>query len=98
MARKFFVGGNFKMNPITREAKLALVKVLNEANLDPKTGELSSKCCNRDDRDTIARGHNCSSNALCDPVSRVHPPGYPSSSSELFLQRLGSIYWRDQVL
>jgi len=37
MARKFFVGGNFKMNPITREAKVALVKTLNEAKLDPNT-------------------------------------------------------------
>jgi len=37
MARKFFVGGNFKMNPITREAKIALVNMLNEAKLDPNT-------------------------------------------------------------
>ncbi|KAI0030549.1 triose phosphate isomerase [Vararia minispora EC-137] len=35
MARKFFVGGNFKMNPATREQKRALVKILNDANLDP---------------------------------------------------------------
>ncbi|EEB89844.1 hypothetical protein MPER_12017 [Moniliophthora perniciosa FA553] len=35
MTRKFFVGGNFKMNPTTREAKKALIKVLNEADLDP---------------------------------------------------------------
>ncbi|KAJ8462689.1 hypothetical protein ONZ51_g10740 [Trametes cubensis] len=35
MARKFFVGGNFKMNPTSREQKKALVKVLNEADLDP---------------------------------------------------------------
>jgi triosephosphate isomerase len=39
MTRQFFVGGNFKMNPATREAKRALVKVLNEATLDPNTGE-----------------------------------------------------------
>ncbi|KAI0266353.1 triose phosphate isomerase [Gloeopeniophorella convolvens] len=37
MTRQFFVGGNFKMNPATREAKRALVKTLNEANLDPQT-------------------------------------------------------------
>lgn len=37
MARKFFVGGNFKMNPVSREAKRALVKVINEAQLDPAT-------------------------------------------------------------
>ncbi|KAI0330658.1 triose phosphate isomerase [Cubamyces sp. BRFM 1775] len=35
MARKFFVGGNFKMNPTSREQKKTLVKVLNEADLDP---------------------------------------------------------------
>ncbi|KAI0826701.1 triose phosphate isomerase [Trametes gibbosa] len=34
MVRKFFVGGNFKMNPVTREQKKALVKVLNEADID----------------------------------------------------------------
>ncbi|KAL1941657.1 hypothetical protein VTO73DRAFT_7096 [Trametes versicolor] len=34
MGRQFFVGGNFKMNPVTREQKNALVKVLNEADID----------------------------------------------------------------
>ena len=38
MARKFFVGGNFKMNPTSREQKKTLVKVLNEADLDPNVG------------------------------------------------------------
>ncbi|KAL0958955.1 hypothetical protein HGRIS_014267 [Hohenbuehelia grisea] len=37
MARTFFVGGNFKMNPGSREQKQALVKLLNEAQLDPNT-------------------------------------------------------------
>ncbi|KAK7466389.1 triosephosphate isomerase [Stygiomarasmius scandens] len=37
MARQFFVGGNFKMNPSTLEAKAALVKMFNEAQLDPAT-------------------------------------------------------------
>ncbi|KZS90145.1 triose phosphate isomerase [Sistotremastrum niveocremeum HHB9708] len=36
MARKFFVGGNFKMNPTTVESKRALLKALNEATLDPE--------------------------------------------------------------
>jgi len=36
MTRQFFVGGNFKMNPASREAKRALVKILNDATLDPK--------------------------------------------------------------
>ncbi|RPD65405.1 triose phosphate isomerase [Lentinus tigrinus ALCF2SS1-7] len=34
MPRKFFVGGNFKMNPISLEEKRTLVKVLNEADVD----------------------------------------------------------------
>lgn len=38
MARQFFVGGNFKMNPASKEQKVALVKVLNEATIDPSTG------------------------------------------------------------
>lgn len=38
MARQFFVGGNFKLNPATIEAKNALVAVLNKAELDPATG------------------------------------------------------------
>jgi len=37
MPRQFFVGGNFKMNPGSREQKQALVKVLNEANIDGAT-------------------------------------------------------------
>jgi hypothetical protein len=42
MTRQFFVGGNFKMNPASREAKRALIKTLNDATLDPNTGEQSS--------------------------------------------------------
>ncbi|EIW75523.1 triose phosphate isomerase [Coniophora puteana RWD-64-598 SS2] len=37
MARKFFVGGNFKMNPGSLEAKKAIVNVLNKADVDPNT-------------------------------------------------------------
>ncbi|KAG6898231.1 hypothetical protein C0992_002245 [Termitomyces sp. T32_za158] len=37
MARQFFVGGNFKMNPNTHQQSLALVKTLNDAELDPAT-------------------------------------------------------------
>ncbi|KAI8986870.1 triose phosphate isomerase [Trametes punicea] len=35
MARKFFVGGNFKMNPTSQDQKRTIVKVLNEADIDP---------------------------------------------------------------
>jgi hypothetical protein len=38
MARQFFVGGNFKLNPASRSAKQALIKVLNEADLDSSIG------------------------------------------------------------
>jgi triosephosphate isomerase len=37
MNRQFFVGGNFKMNPVSRDAKQKLVKTLNDATLDPNT-------------------------------------------------------------
>jgi triosephosphate isomerase len=37
MPRQFFVGGNFKMNPANREQKRVLVKLLNEADIDPAT-------------------------------------------------------------
>ena len=39
MTRQFFVGGNFKMNPANREAKRGLIRTLNDATLDPNTGE-----------------------------------------------------------
>jgi len=37
MTRQFFVGGNFKMNPCSTQEKLALVKILNDADLDQST-------------------------------------------------------------
>ena len=39
MTRQFFVGGNFKMNPASRDTKRTLIKTLNDATLDPNTGE-----------------------------------------------------------
>lgn len=41
MARQFFVGGNFKLNPVTREEKKKLIKVLNDADIDQNTGAFS---------------------------------------------------------
>ncbi len=38
MARKFFVGGNFKMNPASLEEKRTLLKVLNSADVDQNVG------------------------------------------------------------
>ncbi|KAI9573032.1 Triosephosphate isomerase [Boletus coccyginus] len=37
MARQFFVGGNFKMNPGSVEQKKNIVAILNNADLDPST-------------------------------------------------------------
>ncbi|KAH7890525.1 hypothetical protein F5I97DRAFT_1922982 [Phlebopus sp. FC_14] len=37
MSRKYFVGGNFKMNPISQEQKKSLVTALNAADLDSET-------------------------------------------------------------
>jgi triosephosphate isomerase (TIM) len=49
MTRKFFVGGNFKMNPTTVEAKRAIVKILNDAQLDSNVGAPTfiTKLCRR---------------------------------------------------
>ena len=38
MPRQFFVGGNFKLNPASREQKKALIKVLNQADVDQNVG------------------------------------------------------------
>jgi len=45
MGRQFFVGGNFKMNPTTLASKRALVKLLNEATLDPATEVVIAPPC-----------------------------------------------------
>ena len=37
-SRQFFVGGNFKLNPICIEAKSSLIGGLNKADLDCNTG------------------------------------------------------------
>ena len=42
MARQFFVGGNFKLNPVTREEKKKLIKTLNDADIDQNTGAPTS--------------------------------------------------------
>lgn len=50
MARQFFVGGNFKMNPISREQKKALVKTLNGADVDQNVGPYWLPSCPPSDR------------------------------------------------
>lgn len=44
MTRQFFVGGNFKMNPVTQDQKRALAKVLNEATIDSRVGTSPVAC------------------------------------------------------
>ena len=39
--RQFFVGGNFKMNPVSRAEKHKLVEALSKAEIDTNTG----MCC-----------------------------------------------------
>jgi hypothetical protein len=39
MSRKFFVGGNFKMNPNSVAEKKALIELLNQAHIDPSVGK-----------------------------------------------------------
>jgi triosephosphate isomerase len=39
MVRRFFVGGNFKLNPPSLASSESLVDVLNNADLDPETGK-----------------------------------------------------------
>ncbi|KAF8585095.1 Triosephosphate isomerase [Ramaria rubella] len=43
--RRFFVGGNFKMNPSNIETKKALVESLNQANLDPSVEVVIAPPC-----------------------------------------------------
>ena len=50
MARQFFVGGNFKMNPISREQKKALVKTLNGADVDQNVCPYLLPSCPPSDR------------------------------------------------
>lgn len=42
MTRKFFVGGNFKMNPTSRAEKQKLVQALAIGEIDANTGMLYS--------------------------------------------------------
>ena len=71
MSRQFFVGGNFKMNPVSRGEKENIVKILNEADVDPNTGDCP---INRlfGGTDTTFRGRHC-------------PPGVVHSSSYRYL-------------
>jgi hypothetical protein len=42
---RFFVGGNFKLNPATLDAKSSLIGGLNKADLDLETGEWLTHMC-----------------------------------------------------
>ena len=86
------------MNPGSQGEKVALVQVLNEAELDPLTGMFDR---NRE-RDLIwikddTRGRYCSPLALFDPLVGDRQEGYQSRCTELLFQDRWSFHWRDQV-
>lgn len=98
MPRQFFVGGNFKMNPNTRNQKEALVEVLNKAQLDLATGTKHTFPSSH--RSLIlwcARGGHCSTLNLSDLFERDPEEGHPDRGSELLLQGIRRVHWRDQV-
>lgn len=96
MARRFFVGGNFKMNPTSVEQKKNIIDILNQADLDLSTG-----ACSRPPTNHLAtnrdRGRHCT------PCSVPHPPqgpctqGDPTFRAKLLLQDVGRFHGRDQV-
>ena len=100
MARQFFVGGNFKLNPVSVEAKKSLLKVLNQADIDPAVGTRSS--LNSRDLQGLTqiayrRGRYCSPCSLRDPCRRAGSQGDQGLCPELLPQVQRCIHWRDQV-
>jgi hypothetical protein len=84
MARKFFVGGNFKMNPASVAAKKEIVKVLNEADLDSSVGAYIAK-------DHVyysligllsCRGRDCTSDSVPPTTQGDRPQRHPGRCSE----------------
>lgn len=87
MTRQFFVGGNFKMNPANREAKRALVKILNDATLDPNTGEPLPTPPSRPDKpdDFHRRGRHRTPGFVFDPHHRPFAKRRQGRGTELLL-------------
>ncbi len=97
MSRQFFVGGNFKMNPASKQAKVALVETLNKADLDPNTGLYRLLKENTTDLLTAQRGRGCSAYDLPAFLEGHSPQGRQSLCPELLLQTLRSVHRRNQV-
>ena len=102
MPRQFFVGGNFKMNPCSIDDKKALIKILNEADLDPSTGTPILRMSYRTVVLNVStlpdhRGRHCSPIALLDPRSRDRQEGDQGLGSELLLQVVWRVHRGDQV-
>jgi len=98
MARQFFVGGNFKMNPVTKEQAKALANGLNDAVLDPSTGNtlypLSvAICINR----WPQRGRHRSSFPLPSPFEGHPEPRNQAFCPERVSQNIRRVHWGDQV-
>lgn len=98
MPRQFFVGGNFKLNPVTQEQKRSLVKTLNEATIDPAVGKQSIGRIRLNLKlNPVRRGRDRPSVDLFD-LPEGHPQeGDQGGRAELLLQALGSLHRRDQV-
>jgi hypothetical protein len=100
MSRQFFVGGNFKMNPNTREQKAAITQILNNAQLDPSTGNIPLRQFQRYRGLTLLWEHRSGNRAtlnLSHSSEGDTPKGYPSCCAKLLFQELGCLHWRDQV-
>ena len=96
MTRQFFVGGNFKLNPITLESKKSLISGLNKAELDPSTGAYTHRLSSISDN-KIIRGRYRTTLDLPDPGQGSRPQRHQSGCAKLLLQRIWSVHWRDQV-
>jgi hypothetical protein len=100
MSRQFFVGGNFKMNPNTREQKAAIIQILNNAQLDPSTGNFHLRHFPSYRRLILLWEYRSSDRPtlnLSYPSERDTPKGYPSCLTKLLFQEVGRLHWRDQV-
>jgi hypothetical protein len=88
------------MNPCSQAEKAALVKVLNEADLDPATGTQGGPSFLFFELIFWGNGNRgCSGTpvAVSHPAIGIDQEGYQGCSTELLYQELGSVHGRDQV-
>lgn len=85
MARQFFVGGNFKMNPASRAQKTAIVDRLNDAELDPNTGACLARCRPASVQRAVCRGRDRSALAVSPRPQGSRQAGHQGRCPELLL-------------